>query len=163
MARGSRTSSHDIQPVLSATNLIGSTRGRVCSRGNGRGQLPPGARPSLFSPVENHINQRDHPSRVSGLVPAVETQPSLSQALNEILSATSTNFGGRSQKEAFHGVLGRKNALIERAASLILERDQLATSLRNADQRLSELEDELHFETVEKCAGCKCRSESSSD
>lgn len=85
-------------------------------------------------------------------MPTVETKPSLSQTFKEILSAPSANSGGRPEREATQGTLRREDASIEQSASQLFERDQLQTSLHNANRRLRELKEELQFVKIEKIA-----------
>lgn len=75
----------------------------------------------------------------------VEKKPDLPQHFNEILSDSLTDSGDRSQTEVTEYARDRGNDLIQRIASLLLERDELPASLNNCDQQLSKLEQTLRL------------------
>lgn len=74
----------------------------------------------------------------------------LSRPFIKILFAPSINYGGGSQTEVTKGDVGREEASIDRVASVLLERDETATSVTDANQRLSESEKGIHFGQVDK-------------
>lgn len=150
MTPGSRNSCDDIQLILTTTTLIGRASGCARSKGSGREHPRSVAWRSLFPPVANSINQSVYLSLVSYILQPVKTEPSLSRLFHGILSVTSTNSGGCSQAEITQAVLKRGDGSAERIASLLLEGDQLTKSLSDGNQRLSELEEELHFVKIKK-------------
>lgn len=81
-----------------------------------------------------------YPSRASDIVADVEKKQCLSRPFMEILSAPSSHPDVSCETKVGTGPLGREDASIERIASLLLERNELTTSLSNANQLLIELE-----------------------
>lgn len=104
------------------------------------------------------------PARASDILPALEAEPSSSQPLNKILSAPSASSGGHCEIEASYGVLDREDTFIGQTASLPLERDHLAAFHRSASQRLTQLQEELHFvhfENIRKLQVPICKQQKS--
>lgn len=87
---------------------------------------------ACFRPFAIFFIQSVYPFRVSDLAPTVKTGFLLTRPLIVLLFAASINSGARSQTEVTQGTLGRWDASIERTASLLLERDQLGTSLSDS-------------------------------
>lgn len=142
--------SDEITSSPSTSLLTGRARGRVRSRGGGRGQPQSATRRRLFAPIAKSSIPRVVQSTAPASELADEVEPSSVQPVNESFSAPSNNSGGRSETLVTPTAFTQDNSSVERISALLLERDQLASSLSTANQSLSELEHQLHEVQVVK-------------
>lgn len=81
---------------------------------------------------------------------AVISEPSPTPPVNVVRSELTIDSGHRSETDTAQAAFIGSHAHIERVVFLIHERDRLDTTLKNVNQRLSELDEELHVVQVEK-------------
>lgn len=151
---GTMSSSDEIQPNPTSSTLRGRARGRPRgrARGRARGQGCRETQRTLFSTALRSSAGSVNRSLGQESVTPLDDAPLLQTPNVQSLPELSTPSGRRSQMELAQGSSSSNETQLERIASLLLERDQLASSLSNANQRLSVLEQELHSIKVEKSA-----------
>lgn len=153
---GNVSSSDEILPNPTSTNLRRQVCGRChgCSQahGRGRGQRCHETHRTMFPTNLRSSASSINRSSAQDSVPPLHAAPILQTPVILLQPALSAPSAGRSQTELAQGPSAKTEVPLLRVASVLLELDQLTSSLSNANQRPSEEGQELHSIRFNKTA-----------